>query len=64
MYLGFVISMVGFSMLMGAAVSSLLLAGVFFLVTDRWYIAFEEEVMRRKFGQDYEVYCQKVRRWF
>lgn len=63
MYLGFVISMVGFSLLMGAAISSFLLTGVFLFITDRRYIAFEEEAMRRKFGQDYEKYCRKVRRW-
>jgi len=63
MYLGFVISMAGFSLLMGAAVSSFLLAGLFFAITDRWYIAFEEKTMLHKFGLEYEEYCRKVRRW-
>ncbi|MBY4675233.1 methyltransferase family protein [Marinobacterium arenosum] len=63
MYLGFAIAMLGFSVLMGAAISSFLLTVVFVFLTDRWYIAFEEQMMRRKFGQDYEKYCRKVRRW-
>ena len=63
MYLGFVVALLGFSLLVGAAVSSLLLVMLFILITDRWYIAFEEKVMLRKFGSDYDNYCQKVRRW-
>lgn len=63
MYLGFAIAMLGFSVLMGAAVSSFLLTVTFVLVTDKWYIAFEEKMMRSKFGQDYDQYCGKVRRW-
>ncbi|MEZ9997536.1 isoprenylcysteine carboxylmethyltransferase family protein [Vibrio lentus] len=64
MYLGFVVSLLGFAILTGAANSSFLLTAIFVLVTDRWYIKFEEQMMRDKFGQDYEDYCRKVRRWF
>ena len=63
MYLGFVVSLLGFAILTGAANSSFLLTVIFVLVTDRWYIKFEEQMMRDKFGQDYEDYCRKVRRW-
>ncbi|WP_295891777.1 isoprenylcysteine carboxylmethyltransferase family protein [uncultured Vibrio sp.] len=63
MYLGFVIAMTGFSLLMGASLSSFLLTTVFFIITDRWYISFEEEMMRVKFGKNYEEYCKRVRRW-
>ena len=63
MYLGFVLALAGFSLLVGAAASSLLLVMLFFLITDRWYIAFEEKIMLRKFGLDYVKYCQQVRRW-
>ena len=63
MYLGFVITLLGFSLLMGAAISSFLLTGLFFIITDRWYIGFEEQQMGGKFGLEYEEYCQKVRRW-
>ncbi|MGF1850255.1 methyltransferase family protein, partial [Vibrio lentus] len=63
MYLGFVVSLLGFAILTGAANSSFLLTAIFVLVTDRWYIKFEEQMMRDKFGQDYEDYCRKVKRW-
>jgi protein-S-isoprenylcysteine O-methyltransferase Ste14 len=63
MYLGFVIALFGIAVVMGAAYSSILLAAVFLLITDRWYIRFEERVMRRKFGADYDAYCSQVRRW-
>ncbi len=63
MYLGFVIAMLGFAVIMGASLSSLLLTLVFFVITDRWYVVFEEKKMRAKFGEDYEAYCQNVRRW-
>ncbi|MCZ8500804.1 isoprenylcysteine carboxylmethyltransferase family protein [Vibrio lentus] len=63
MYLGLVVSLLGFAILTGAANSSFLLTAIFVLVTDRWYIKFEEQMMRDKFGQDYEDYCRKVRRW-
>jgi protein-S-isoprenylcysteine O-methyltransferase Ste14 len=63
MYLGFTIAMLGFSMLVGASVVSFLLTFVFFVITDRWYISFEEQMMHVKFGKEYEEYCKKVRRW-
>ncbi|AGH80856.1 isoprenylcysteine carboxyl methyltransferase [Psychromonas sp. CNPT3] len=63
MYLGFVIALFGFSLLMGGAISSFFLVGLFFIITDRWYIAFEEQAMISKFGLQYEEYCHKVRRW-
>ena len=63
MYLGFVIALFGIVLLMDAAISSFLLVILFFLITDRWYIKFEEQEMTSKFGLDYQKYCQKVRRW-
>lgn len=63
MYLGFVISLAGFAVLLGGAVSSFVLTMLFLIVTDRWYVAFEEKMMIKKFGKDYEEYCQNVRRW-
>lgn len=64
MYLGFAIAMLGFAILNGGTLSSLVLTLIFILVTDRWYIQYEEQMMRIKFGQDYEIYCSNVRRWF
>nr|WP_277986290.1 isoprenylcysteine carboxylmethyltransferase family protein [Vibrio vulnificus] len=63
MYLGLTIAMLGFSILMGGSLSSFLLAIAFFLITDRWYISYEEQMMYTKFGIEYEEYCRKVRRW-
>jgi len=63
MYLGFVIALLGFSLIMGAAFSSLLLVALYFIVADRWYIRFEEQAMKNEFGPSYEHYCQNVRRW-
>ena len=62
MYLGMVIALLGIAMITGT-VSALLLAVVFFIVTDRWYIAFEEAAMQRKFGERYTDYRSRVRRW-
>ncbi len=38
--------------------------GVFFLVTHLFVLSYEEPTLRRTFGQDYEAYCHKVRRWW
>ncbi len=63
MYLGFAVALAGFCILAGASTMSLLLTASFIVITDRWYIAYEEKMMRKKFGSDYETYCQSVRRW-
>lgn len=63
MYLGFLVSLFGICLLMGAAISSLLLVLIFFIISDRWYIAYEEKMMKQKFGQEYDNYRKKVRRW-
>jgi len=33
------------------------------VVIDRFVIAREEAYLRRRFGAEYEAYCQRVRRW-
>lgn len=63
MYLGFVIALFGVSLLMGGSITSFVLVGLFIIITDRWYIAYEEKAMLNKFGAEYENYCHKVRRW-
>ncbi|CCN83055.1 Putative protein-S-isoprenylcysteine methyltransferase [Vibrio nigripulchritudo SFn27] len=63
MYLGFTVALVGFAILFGAAISSFAIVGLFILIADRWYIAFEENMMRSKFGEEYEDYSKSVRRW-
>jgi len=39
-------------------------AGVFFLATHLFVVLYEEPTLRRTFGQEYESYCQQVRRWW
>jgi len=63
MYLGFVVALFGSSLLMGASISSFLLVALFFIITDRWYIRFEELEMTKKFGTEYQAYSNNVRRW-
>ena len=63
MYLGFVIALLGIVLLMGAAIPLLLLVLLFFVISDRWYITFEERMMIEKFGPEYKAYCRRVRRW-
>ena len=35
----------------------------FFLITHLFVIGYEEPTLRRTFGEEYEAYCQRVRRW-
>ena len=35
----------------------------FFVIADRWHIAFEEKAMLQKFGEQYADYKKRVRRW-
>ncbi len=39
-------------------------AAVFFLATHVFVLLYEEPTLRRTFGQEYEAYCRKVRRWW
>jgi len=39
-------------------------AGVFLLVCHLFVIGYEEPALRRTFGDEYEEYCRKVRRWW
>jgi protein-S-isoprenylcysteine O-methyltransferase Ste14 len=39
-------------------------AAFFFLVSHLFVVFYEEPVLRRTFGDDYEVYCNKVKRWW
>jgi protein-S-isoprenylcysteine O-methyltransferase Ste14 len=63
MYLGFALFLTGVGILLGALVP--LIVGLsFWLIADRWYIPFEEAAMQRTFGDQYDAYRKKVRRWF
>jgi len=39
-------------------------AAVFLLVMHLVVISYEEPTLRRTFGEDYEAYCRRVRRWW
>ncbi len=62
MYLGFALVLAGVWLMMGALTP---VAGplIFIIVTDRWYITYEEEKMAAIFGQAYQTYRRQVRRW-
>ena len=62
MYLGFLVALLGVAIMLGNF-SSLLVAVGFFVITDRWYIKFEEEAMAKAFGDRYAEYKVKTRRW-
>jgi protein-S-isoprenylcysteine O-methyltransferase Ste14 len=62
MYLGFVLLLLGVAILLGTA-TPFAAPLLFAIVADRWYIAFEEQAMRRKFGAEYEAYMRRTRRW-
>ncbi|WP_372002259.1 methyltransferase [Tistrella mobilis] len=61
-YLGFALILLGAALLSGAAVA-LLPALAFVLITDRWYIPFEEARMSAQFGAAYDDYRRRTRRW-
>jgi len=63
MYLGMAAFLVGLGVALGT-LSPLLVATAFIVITDRWYIRFEEVAMRRKFGDAYVGYTERTRRWF
>jgi protein-S-isoprenylcysteine O-methyltransferase Ste14 len=39
-------------------------AGFFFVATHLFVLGYEEPTLRHSFGQEYEVYCRQVRRWW
>ncbi len=62
MYLGFALALAGLAIVLGNF-ASLVVVLAFVVITDRWYIAFEEIVMIRTFGDRYRAYQQRTRRW-
>lgn len=62
MYLGFLVALAGLWLAFGS-VSPGLMVLAFAVVTDRWYIAFEERLMAKTFGASYEAYRAQTRRW-
>lgn len=62
MYLGFVVALLGVAITLGN-LSSFFVALAFIVITDRWYIPFEEAAMEKEFGEQYIQYKTVTRRW-
>ncbi len=62
MYLGFVLFLVGIAIGLGTAAPFAVVAA-FFVITNLWYIPFEERKMEEIFGADYLTYKAHTRRW-
>jgi protein-S-isoprenylcysteine O-methyltransferase Ste14 len=62
MYLGFILTLIGLWILLMSA-SPVLGVLFFFLVTDLYYIPFEERMLARKFGLQFVTYSLKTGRW-
>jgi protein-S-isoprenylcysteine O-methyltransferase Ste14 len=62
MYLGMVLFCIGGALWMGRWV--MLLAPFLMFAVANWvFIPFEEAKMRRQFGDSFDAYCRRVRRW-
>ncbi|MWC30223.1 DUF1295 domain-containing protein [Paenibacillus sp. MMS18-CY102] len=62
MYLGFLVALAGLFIVLGA-VSPFVIVVLFLVITNQWYIKFEEHALADKFGQEYEAYKASTRRW-
>lgn len=62
MYIGAGLALIG-AALFYETLSLLGYVGILFVIVHSFVIFYEEPTLRRTFGQDYEEYCRKVRRW-
>ncbi len=62
MYLGLWLLLLGGAIRLGTA-SALLAAALFIPLIERVQIRAEEQALRRRFGVEYERYCERVHRW-
>ena len=62
MYLGMALILLGVACTTGI-VSGLLVTPVFMAIIEVRYIRPEEAMLRRLFGDDFDAYCSRVRRW-
>ena len=62
MYLALLLALLAFAALLGK-VRSHALSAVIVLYIDRFQIGPEERVLRSLFGEEFERYCERVRRW-
>lgn len=63
MYIGAALALNGAALLYGSW-ALVGYSGAFLLVTHALILGFEEPALRRTFGQEYEAYCGRVKRWW
>jgi len=62
-YLGFVLILFGVWIILGT-LSPVVGALLFGVITNQWYIPYEEQMLTTQFGQAFEKYKKQTRRWF
>jgi protein-S-isoprenylcysteine O-methyltransferase Ste14 len=62
MYIGAGLALIG-ATLFYESLSLLSYVGVLFVIVHSFIIWYEEPTLRRTFGNDYEEYCSRVKRW-
>ena len=62
MYVGGIAALLGFGLDARSPAITLMALAVFLLV-HTFVLVFEEPDLRKRFGQEYETYCQRVPRW-
>ena len=63
MYIGAGMTLVG-AAIYYESLSILIYTGLFFLITHLFVVLYEEPILRQTFGDDYEAYFRRVRRWW
>ena len=62
MYIGAAMTLAGVALFYGS-LSILIYTCLFFLATHLFVVLYEEPTLRRTFGDEYEAYFRRVRRW-
>ncbi len=62
MYVGLTLFLLGVALVLGS-VTPLVVAALFFVACDRWYVPFEERLALETFGEPYAAYKERTRRW-
>ena len=63
MYMGAGMTLAG-AALYYQSLSIFIYACLFFLITHLFVVLYEEPTLRRTFGDEYEAYCDRVKRWW
>lgn len=62
MYVGLVGVTLGVAIVLGT-IAPAIVPPLFFVLLDRRFVRAEEVFLRQRFGDDYDQYCRRVRRW-